>query len=518
MRRRGATALAAALVAVLAACSSSNPVSGTTGGSAGTRAAWVDYNPDPTYPGTVTMANQSITMPDGIKLSATVTLPADASGKAVDHPVPTILTMTGYNKGVGDYVAVLGGANAYLVSHGYAHVVVDVRGTGSSQGQWEAFGETEQGDYTPTMDWVAAQPWCNGRVGLYGASLLAITAVLAAEQQHPSLKALFPIVPMADSYRDIVFTGGQVNVGFIPLWLGLVTGLSAIDFNAINDPAGALQNQLEHLLSAVTNFQVPTILQAVAGDPSKAYDGPFWRVRSPIEKAAKIQVPTFIVGGLHDIFQRGEPQLYDALKGHVTAKLLIGPWTHVDAATGAGLPVDGVPVLDHIALQWFDQYVKGMNVGADRLPNVTQYVYGQGHFQTASDWPHPQASAQTLYLHGDQSLSTAAPAAGEASNLVLQEPLNGICSSSTSQWTAGALGLLPLPCFSDDTLAETLEVKYDTAPMAADYYFNGPIQADLWISTTAADAGVTVRVNDVDGSTVLPLTNGILTASMRALD
>ncbi len=540
-RPRAAAIVVVLCSALLSACTGSSAVDSSQQGTApsaqwttlGTRSAqsvaqpatvvssgkWVDYNPAALYPNTVTTNNLFITMKDGVRLAVSVTLPADAGGTAIPGKFPTILTQTGYNKDIGAFVPALGGANAYLVQHGYAHVVVDVRGTGRSEGEWTAFGNTEQADYYPTVDWVTQQPWCDGRIGLYGASLLAITAMLTAEQQHPAVKAMFPIVPMGDGYRDIVFNGGQVNVGFIPLWLLLVTGLSAVDTSFYQDPAEVLQAELSHVTSAVINFQVPLLLKSVAGDPSTVYDGDFWTQRSPIEGAAKITVPTFIVGGLHDIFQRGEPNLYEQLKGHVPAKLLLGPWTHVQAAMGSGLPADGVPVLDHIALQWFDQYEKGMSVGADQLPNVTQYLYGQGHFVTSTDWPHPQAAAQQWYLHADQSLSTAQPGAADAAVQVLQQPLDGICSESTAQWTAGLLGLVSLPCFTDDTLAELLELKYDSAPMAQDFYINGPLMADLWVSTTALDAGVAVRVDDVDGSgNAFALTNGIQTVSLRKLD
>ena len=481
--------------------------------------AWTDYNPAPLYPGTMTQDNFFITMSDGVQLAASVTFPADASGNAINGKFPVILTQTGYNKDIGAYEPALGGADVYLVQHGYIHVVVDTRGTGRSEGQWTAFGPIEQSDYASTVNWAASQSWSNGSIGVYGASLLGITAVLTAEQQSPAVKAAFPIVPMGDAYRDIVFTGGQVDAGFIPLWLGLVTGLSVIDTSFYQDPAEALQAFLDHVEGAVTNFQVPVLLQAVAGDPAIAYDGAFWAERSPLENASLNKVPTFIVGGLHDLFQRGEPLLYEAMKTQVPTKMLLGPWTHVAAALGEGLPADGVPVLDHIALQWFDQYVKGFDVGADRLPNVTQFVYGFNHFVTAQDWPNPQAQVQRWYLSNGNALVSTPPQGKISPSTILQEPAEGICSQSASQWTAGALGLLSLPCFSDDNLDETLEQKYDTAPLPADLYINGPIMADLWISTTAADAGVVVRVDDVDASgTALDLTDGILTASMRQVD
>lgn len=527
LRSRAASAALIGVLVAIAGCSNSstsgpdsNASPSSTTSTTPASAGWTDYNPAALYPATTTLNNQFITMADGVKLAASVTLPADAGGKAIAGRFPVVLTQTGYNKDVGAYQPALGGANDYLVRHGYAHVVVDTRGTGRSEGQWTAFGETEQADYTPTVDWAATQPWSDGRVGLYGASLLAITALLTAAQQHPAIKAAFPIVPMADSYRDIVFTGGQVNAGFIPLWLALVTGLSVLDLSFYQDPAETAQAELQHISGALLGFQVPVLLKSVAGDPDQVYDGPFWRVRSPVEFAPKVQVPTFIVGGLHDIFQRGEPLLYQTLKDHVQAKLLIGPWTHIQAALGAGLPADGVPVLDHIALQWFDQYVKGMDSGAAALPTVTQYVYGHEHYVTASDWPHPQLQPQRWYLHSDRSLSTQMPDAGAAPLRILQEPLNGLCSESTAQWTAGLLvGLDEHGCFVNDNLASALEVKYDTAPLTEDLYLNGPIAAHVFVSTTAMDAGVIVRVDDVaPNGRAFALTNGLLTASFRAVD
>ncbi|WP_436286644.1 CocE/NonD family hydrolase [Solimonas terrae] len=489
----------------------------TITGNAG--ATWSDYDPATLYPGTKTLPLQYITMRDGVKLAAYVTVPADADGNAIDTPLPVVLVQTSYNGAAGSAVPAIGGADSYIVEHGYVSVVVDVRGTGQSEGEWEAFGEDEQADYAEVVDWVTQQSFNDGRIGVYGVSYLGITAIITAAQGHPAVKAAFPIVPIGDGYRDIVFTGGQVNPTFIPLWLGLVSVLGLTNPTILTDPATGLPATLDHLLSAVANFQVPTILNALTGDPDTAYDGDFWKVRSPLENDAKITVPTFIVGGLHDLFQRSEPISYERIKHNAPAKLLIGPWTHVEAAVGSGLPADGVPPLNHIELRWFDQYVKGMKVGADTMPNVTQYVTGLEHYVTASDWPHPDVHAQRLYMHGDKSLSEDQPATDEAANTVLQLPIEGLCSISTSQWTAGLLGYIPLPCFQNSNTAETLSVKYETPAMADDYYLNGPIEADIWMSTTASDASLSVRVDDVDESgTAKSLTNGIQTASLRMVD
>jgi putative CocE/NonD family hydrolase len=479
---------------------------------------WTDYNPPVTYPKVASANVQYIVMPDGVQLATYVTLPAGDDGTATTDKLPTILVQTAYNGG--DSLPILGnGTDPYLVQHGYAMVVVDVRGTGQSTGQWDSFGDNEQADYGRVVDWVTQQSFSNGKIGVAGVSYLGITAIITAAQQHPAVKAAFPVVPVGDAYRDMVFTGGQANPTFLPFWLGLVSVTSLLDPTVLTNPQVGLVAVTDHIENAIANFQVPTLLQAVLGTQDRAYDGDFFATRSPLERDGKITVPTFVVGGLHDIFQRSEPITYETIKNHTTTKLLIGPWTHLGAAQGTGLPADGVPVLDHIELQWFDQYVKGMDVGADKLPNVTQYVSGLEHYVTATDWPNQDARATRLYFHGDGSLDGDDPAMDEAPQTVAQVPIEGICSISMSQWTAGVLGLIPLPCFSNDNLTESWAVNFQTKPLDDDYYINGPIEADVWMTTSAGDAGLSVRVDDVDEmGTAHALTNGLQTASLRAVD
>jgi putative CocE/NonD family hydrolase len=271
--------------------------------------------------------------------------------------------------------------------------------------------------------------------------------------------------------------------------------------------------------SGIAGFQASSLLSGATGG-DLAYDGPYWKTRSPIEVVDQVKVPTFIVGGLHDLFQRGEPLLYERLKSRVPTHLVMGPWTHVDGSTGAGLPGNGIPEsLSQIELRWFDNYLKGMNTDVGSIPKVTQSAWGDQRFETQADWPDPHLAPTREYLRAGRALSPQAPPSNEAPDQFLQNPVAGVCTESTTQWTAGLGG--QIPCTTDNRLDEATSggASYTTAPMQSDFRIDGPIMADLWLATTARDAVSTGRVTDVapDGTST-DLTDGWLAASFRALD
>lgn len=477
---------------------------------------WTEYDRPATF-NVATESNVPIEMPDGVTLRANVERP-DAEGE-----FPALIVQTPYNKDGAVNVA-LGGAARYFVQRGYTVVTVDVRGTGSSEGIWDSFGPAEQRDGADVVKWVRRQPWSDGKVGLWGPSYMAITQLYTAAQQPKGLKAIFPIVPLGDGYRDIVFSGGQVNISFIPLWLGLVTAGSLTPAPGAldpNDPLGSLTSALSALTSHVAgalSFQANTVLDATSGGTT-AYDGPFWKTRSPLEVLHRIEVPTFVTGGHHDLFQRGEPLVYERLKNQVPTRLLMGPWTHVGGSSGEGLPRDGVPSLSSIALRWFDRYLMGRKraTAIGEMPQVTQYVYGRERYETFRDWPNPRLDPERLYLRGDGLLRRTPPGTGEAPQTFLQQPLSGVCTQSTSQWTAG-LGEA-IPCTQDNRLDELGSAVYTTPVAERPIQLIGPALADLWVTTTAREAVLAVRVTDVaPNGTSTELTGGWLAGSFRELD
>lgn len=377
------------------------------------------------------------------------------------------------------------------------------------------------------MTWAARQPWSNGRTGMNGPSYMAMAQIFAAAARPPGLKAIFPAVPGADVYRDVVASGGALDVGFIPFWLGLVTATSIIPpAYGATEPAGALGTLLEHASTAGT-FTVPLLLGAVLGG-KEAVDGPFYTQRSPLSVVKRIDVPTFFISGQHDIFQRGTPLLFENLqKRGVPTKLITGPWDHLQASAGEGLEKAGYGTLAELQLRWFDRWVKGR---ADRrldadIPNLTYYEQGADRWSTARRWMRKDLRAASFKLSGRAvngnpgALTTGRATA--ATSTVLPIPVAGLCSRSTSQWTAGIVGALRLldPCLQDNRVNDLAGLVFETAPMKRRVRLHGPMNARLFTSTPAGDGMLSVAVSSVaPNGKVTRLTGGWQVIAHRAVD
>ena len=135
-------------------------------------------------------------------------------------------------------------------------MLLDDRGTGASQGQWDSWGARTQEDYEEVLDWIRRQPWSDGKVGTTGGSYMGITSLLIAQADErriaagklEAVHAVWADVPMSDAYRDVTFHGGAIDAGFIPLWLGLTSTLSNIPpSTTLADPVGSAPTYAQHL-------------------------------------------------------------------------------------------------------------------------------------------------------------------------------------------------------------------------------------------------------------------------------
>jgi uncharacterized protein len=472
------------------------------------------------------MCNVPVSTGDGIVLRANVWLPSPTTGK-----VPTVLTVTGYNKDTsnptGQECSGQGGiasADTSLADKGYAVMLVDDRGTGASEGKWDSWGERTQLDYRDLLDWIQAQPWSDGSVATTGASYMGITSLLIAEadavrvrQGKPrAVKAIWADVPMSDAYRDVTFHGGAVDSGFMPFWLGLTSTLSALPpSTTTTDPAGSIETWADHLADA-WQFAGQKLVDTTLGADA-AYDGPFYRLRSPGERAGEIRVPVVISGGWWDIFQRGEPLLYEQLRNAPVKKLFMSPHYHVSG----GPPAEDPDLKD----KWFDRWLKGANNGVEKIPNVSFYPVNGDRWQHYPTWPVPDVRYTPLYLDGtksgsansinDGSLASAKPAAGDGDRAPLL-PASSPCSRLTTQWTAG---LAAGPCETDNRTFEGTALTYTTPPLDRALQLTGPVVANLHAELTSRDATLVAVLSDVapDGSSS-QVTAGFLLASQRAVD
>jgi uncharacterized protein len=531
--RRGLAATVASVVTALAAGllapagASAVPAAPAAPAADAPDSAWEPRSAE--YDGVVTTTDLPIEMSDGVTLYADLTRPADAGGDPITTPLPVIVTITAYNKTVigGGGGAVLAGADPhFLVERGYAQLTVDARGTGASEGTWKAFGARENRDAGEIVEWAHEQEWSTGEVGMTGASYMGISQLFAAGHRPDGLKAIFPQVPAADVYRDVVASGGQIDVGFIPLWMGLVTGTGLIPPTyAAGTPDAGLTWLLDRL-STATTFTLPLLLNAALGN-QPAYDSAFYRERSPIEVIDEVDVPTFLIGGEFDLFQRGTPMLFERLQANgVPTRMIIGPWDHLQGSSGAEVGEAGHGSLAELQLRWFDHWIKGRDGALDEIAPLTYYEQGSGAWVEQEEWIGDDLSARSFALSGRSTLlgnagglTTGTPEAGRSPLVPL--PVSGLCTRSANQWTAGILGTVwpDSPCLRDNALNDLTGLVFETEPVTTPVRLQGPMNARLHVSAPSGDGMLSVIVEDVapDG-TVTHLTGGWQVISQRALD
>ena len=518
------------------------------------------WQPEAAIYGVGKHADQPVRMSDGTILRADVYYPTDkTTGQPATGPFPVVLTQTPYGKGalgaVGGTIAAQTGPSSYLIERGYLDVVADVRGTGDSEGSFGLFDPVQDTDGVTLVDWAAGLPNSDGKVGLYGASYLGINQLLTAGHIGPNspLKAIFPVVPSNDLFKDTADMGGLIDASFDVFYLGLTGGLNAAGpvLSSLENPQNAVKDlnpALAQHLADLATFDATFAANILLGH-ADAFDDAYWQARNPVNVLQQVVdngIPAYLVGGEFDLFQRGEPLDYSGLQNAyagrpVTAamladqpvtgryQLLDGPWTHL-----AGSSVD----LGQLQLEWFDTWLKGENTGMASTPTPLHYYdLGTNTFTEHAQYPFPNTTPTRLYFTNqrsgsaplalqDGSLSTTAPATA-ASQTLLWSPVGNPCNPTTDQWSAGlistATGYLTdqAPCVNTDPLGSLgiNKINYTTAPLPAAKTIGGPIDVTVYAKATSRDTEWVAQVQDVaPNGTVTPLTEGALLGSLRAGD
>ncbi len=576
MGSRMRTILAAPLVAVLIAPMLVAPSAAALPPDGGAQGAqWTATADGPQkYPRMHEQSNLSIRMSDGVVLKADVYRPADASGHPVDTRTPVILNLTPYSKflstiasaaganpglgkladkvadgldktplsGLGDQLRIVSGgaASAFgpdpkLIGSGYTQVVVDVRGTGGSQGKWNLLQKREQQDTIETIDWVSKQPWSNGKVGMTGVSYSGINQLQAASKRPPALKAIFPVVPSSDVIRDVVIPGGGIGVGFLPFWLAAVNAIKWAPniedilrgkfdvrwlLDRLADPASFMDSIIDDITWPGGDPNNPPGLLKQVVDPNSSLRKD---LATPVDK---INVPTMISGGWHDLFVGSQTRTYNRIPLRPGAKqLVMGDVYHGTISSGLGQK-NTPPRLDVLQRAWFDHWLKGIDNGIDEYGPITLKEQG-GNWSTTPTFPRQDMTYRRMYLSDRASGTTngsvhdgglAANKPATARELTVGPTPLTLCSRDSAQELAGVLGVIDA-CGKDSRIAEHAALTFTGDKATAPTRLSGPVNLHLNTVQDARDGYWTATVNDVapDGTSRV-LTTGQLTAALRKID
>jgi predicted acyl esterase len=416
-----------------------------------------------------------VPMRDGVRLATDVYTPSPgATG------LPCLLVRTPYGRT--RYAQEFGS----MARWGYAVAIQDLRGRFDSEGKAMAFdsdGWGREQDGYDTVEWLARQQFCNGRVGTLGASAMGITQVLLAPTAPPHLVCQHISVAPGSLYHHAAYVGGVLR-----------------------------KDQVENYLRGQAH---PDALKLVLDHPD--YDD-FWQDRDAVRRAASTRAPAVHYGGWYDTFLQGTIDTFCAWQGHGgpgargRQKLVLGPWTHGGPGkTEWGdfeLPQAARHTPDYVsARRWFDHYLKGVDNGAEAIPAATYYVMGPldgrstagNRWATADAWP-PPGRTRPFYFAADGALSAGGPPDQPGSAAFTYDP-------NDPTPTVGGRNLY-LPAGPKDQRAierRSDVVAFTSPPLGEDLEVTGRVTATVFVSAGRPEAHAALRLCDVypDGRSIL---------------
>ena len=437
--------------------------------------------------------------------------------------LPVLLSRTPYGKGYANLpFAIL------AAERGYAVVIQDVRGRWASEGEnYPLVHEKEDG--FDTLEWIDRQEWSGGKVGMYGESYLGYTQWAAAVTRHPTLKTIIPDVTFTDPY-EMIYNKGVLALGIAVSWGLLSQAQMEIEhFQGSESEKAALWMSFIQAVDGMTHGDTfrhlplqdvpligsqgihPFFLDILAHPQRDAY----WeRLACPTEA---IQIPVFQIGGWYDIFINSTMKDFTELQekssdsqGYHQQRLMVGPWVHGSYESKNGdidftLQASWMLVLpEETQLQWFDYWLKGIENGIMDSPPIRIFVMGENVWREEEAWPLERAQYTPYYLHssgaanslhGDGSLSPEMPGDQPADSF-LYDPRNpvptrggGLCCWEPAL-SKGAFDQREVEARPD-------VLVYTTPPLARPLEVTGPLQVNLWVSSTAPDTDFTAKLVDV---------------------
>ncbi|HUL34429.1 MAG TPA: CocE/NonD family hydrolase [Candidatus Eisenbacteria bacterium] len=458
-----------------------------------------------------------------------VVLKADIYRPRTDGKYPVLLQRTPYNKS---------GARAFgmrAAARGYLVVVQDVRGRYTSEGEWYPFRHEAQDGYD-TVEWAAALPQSNGKVGMFGGSYVGATQFLAAIASPPHLAGIAPHVTASNYHENWTYQGGAFEQWFDQSWTSQLAQ-NTLTRTVVEDSNPLVwKNTLP--LKDYPVLEVPDLrglapyYQDWLAHPN--YDD-YWKALSIEESYSHIQVPVLNIGAWYDIFLGGTLRNYTLLKTRAGSdaarngqRLLVeigghSGWSTARKIGDVDFGPDAPHDLDDIVINWYDYLFKGVQNTFAGPKRVRLFVMGKNQWRDEDDWPLARARSTKYFLHssgrangstGDGLLSTDLPAS-EPKDSFRYDPANPVPTIG-GPLCCDSKHLAPGPRDQRPAEERTDVLVYTTPAFTKETEVTGPITLDLFAATSAKDTDFTGKLVDVwpDGF-AQNLTEGILRLRYR---
>lgn len=424
-----------------------------------------------------------IPMRDGVQLATTILRPTG------DQPVSVLLMRTPYGREL-DLLT-----PRQFVQRGYAVALQDVRGRNDSEGVWSPL-EYEQDDGQDTIQWLAAQSWSTGNVGMYGGSYSGEVQWAAAGSGEPHLKAILSVVTAGGPFDDMFFRGGAPMEGVLP-WF-------AATADRYFDPGRMVRDDWAKLLKI---RPLPKILAAVNGHEIKAYSR---LLKHPVyddfheqldwqTRADRIKVPAFIQSGWYDDDGIGTTDALRITANYPTGnrRVVLGAWPHAGnmqydlgpiALGENGLRFD----LDLLHLQWFDHFLNGEANGIEQGAPVSYYITGKDEWREAATFPPTQQPTRWLLDAKTAEMGPTPPAeAGSATyDYDPADPTPHLIDVSQNEfeWPNDYAAVEQRPDVA----------SFTSAPLTEGLTIVGWFAVDFYAKSSAVNTDWVVRITDVD--------------------
>lgn len=443
----------------------------------------------------------------GVKMTTRdgATLVMDIARPAEEGKYPVILQRTPYGRALSFF------DGEWWAKRGYVYIAQDVRGKSDSTGEWDPF-MNERRDGKDTLDWIVAQPWSDGKVGMIGASYAGMVQWQAAAELHPALKCIIPQVSPPDPMRNIPYYNGAPFLASSLWWANIVKSKVA-DMTQVSAKPDYSKMLVMPITKADDQFfgkNIPFVDKWWSRYRYSDWNGANFNADMP-----KINIPALMISGWWDGDAIGTRLNWEIMRTQSKPNqwLLYGPWAHGFNAATKFADVEYGPSslleLNSVYLRWFDTWLKGKEVGLEKMPKARWFVTGANKWQSGSGWPSPEAKPVTYHLAKGGKLA-AKP--GSGSFAVVFDPNE---AKEAIKKTAKN-DIVPSTKVKLDLKSKT-EAVLMTEAFTSDTTLGGPCSLNIEFSSSVRDCDFAVLLVDVDAKGVARFINlpGILRTSYR---